>query len=130
MSLETELGLCQTGVMTSLRLLPLVLLLSVSAQARAASATCPRFFPGGRPPVLVNPKLETRTTLLCNDAYAVLASGVTHGALWSAEHPTTASLEAARDTTASTRSTPRTGCQRPTRRRSRTTGVPDTTAAT
>ena len=32
---------------------------------------------------------------LCNDAYASLASGVTHGALWSAEHPTAASLAAA-----------------------------------
>jgi len=47
---------------------------------------------------LLNPKLEQRTTLLCNDAYAVLASGVTRGALWSAEHPTAASLDAARAT--------------------------------
>ena len=53
---------------------------------------CPQFFPGGQPPALVNPKLGQRTTLLCNDAYAALASGVTHGAIWSAEHPTAASL--------------------------------------
>jgi endonuclease G len=84
--------------MTSLRLLPLAFLLAVSVQVRAASATCPPFFPGGRPPTLVNPKLESRTTLLCNGAYAALASGVTHGALWSAEHPTATSLEAARGT--------------------------------
>ncbi len=53
---------------------------------------------GGRPPALLNPKLEQRTTLLCNDAYAVLASGVTRGALWSAERPTAGSLDAARET--------------------------------
>ena len=82
--------------MTLLRLLPLAFLLAVSVQAHAASATRPRFSPGGQPPALVNQKLESRTTLLCSDAYAVLASGVTHGALWSAEHPTAASLEAAR----------------------------------
>ncbi len=97
-SLEADLDLCQTGGMTFLRLLPLALLLALSVQARAAPATCPQFFPGGQPPVLVNPKLQSRTTLLCNDAYAALASGVTHGALWSAEHPTAASLEAARGT--------------------------------
>ena len=47
---------------------------------------------------MLNPKLRQRTTLLCNDAYAVLASGVTRGALWSAEHQTAASLDAARET--------------------------------
>ncbi len=82
--------------MTSLRLLPLAFLLVVSVQARAAPPTCPWFFPGGQPPSLVNPKLDSRTTLLCNDAYAALASGTTHGALWSAKYPTAASLEAAR----------------------------------
>ncbi len=90
--------LCQTGRMTPVRLLPLAFLLAASLQVRAASAACPQFYPGGQPPALVNQKLESRTTLLCNNAYAVLASGVTHGALWSAEHPTAASLEAARGT--------------------------------
>ena len=84
--------------MTPVRLLPLAFLLAASLQVRAASAACPQFYPGGQPPVLVNPKLQSRTTVLCNDAYAALASGVTHGALWSAEHPTAASLEAARGT--------------------------------
>jgi endonuclease G, mitochondrial len=70
-------------------------LLSWVVPASAKSAACPQFFPGGQPPALVNPKLTARTTLLCNDAYAVLASGVTHGPLWSAEHPTAESIEAA-----------------------------------
>jgi len=79
------------------RLLALVLL-AAPALAFAQSPTCPQLFAGGQPPALLNPKLEQRTTLLCNDAYAVLASGVTRGALWSAEHPTAASLDAARAT--------------------------------
>ena len=73
-----------------------LILLAASSQACAQASGCPQFFPGGQPPALVNPRLGQRTTLLCNDAYAVLASGVTHGAMWSAEHPTSASLDAAR----------------------------------
>ena len=66
--------------------------------SHAQPAACPQVSPGGRLPVLVNPCLLARTTLPCNDAYAALASGVTHGALWSAEHPTAASLATARET--------------------------------
>lgn len=73
-------------------------LLAAPALAFAQAPACPQLFAGGQPPALLNPKLGQRTTLLCNDAYAVLASGVTRGALWSAEHPTAASLDAARDT--------------------------------
>ena len=73
-------------------------LLAAPALAFAQAPTCTQLFAGGQPPALLNPKLGQRTTLLCNDAYAVLASGVTRGALWSAEHPTAASLDAARDT--------------------------------
>ena len=81
------------------RLLALGLALLVApAFAFAQAPACPQFFAGGKAPALVNPRLGQRTTLLCNDAYAVLASGVTHGAIWSAEHPTAASLEAARGT--------------------------------
>ncbi|MCQ8239906.1 DNA/RNA non-specific endonuclease [Rhizosaccharibacter radicis] len=64
--------------------------------APVAPYACPQFFPGGVAPSLVNPKLAPRTTLLCNDAYAVMASGISHGPLWSAEHPTAASIAAAR----------------------------------
>ena len=81
------------------RLLTLGLaLLAGPGLAFAQAPTCPQLFAGGQPPALLNPKLGQRTMLLCNDAYAVLASGVTRGALWSAEHPTAASLDAARDT--------------------------------
>src|SRR3954447_10118474 len=66
--------------------------------ALAQPAACPHFFPGGQPPALVNSRLAQRTTLLCNDAYAVLASGVTHGPIWSAERPTAGSVAVARDT--------------------------------
>ena len=74
------------------RILPLCLLTAIHPGPSHGADTCPQFFPAGQLPVLVNPKLGQRTTLLCNDAYAVLASGVTHGAIWSAEHPTAASL--------------------------------------
>lgn len=75
-------------------LLPLLLLLAVPAAAQEPG--CSGLFTGGVPPMLVNPKLERRTTPLCNAAYAVLESGMTHGPLWSAEHPTRASIEDAR----------------------------------
>ena len=81
------------------RLLTITLaLLAAPLAALAQDAACPEFFPGGQPPALVNPRLAERTTLLCNDAYAALASGVTRGPLWSVEHSTAASLAAARDT--------------------------------
>ncbi len=81
------------------RLLPLVLaLLSAPIAALAQPAMCPAFFTDGSPPALLNVRLGQRATLLCNDAYAVLASGVTHGALWSAEHLTADGIEAARRT--------------------------------
>ena len=77
----------------------LVLVLSAGAGAALAQpVACGQFFAGGEPPALVDARLAQRTTLLCNDAYAVLASGVTHGAIWSAERPTAASVTAARDT--------------------------------
>lgn len=57
---------------------------------------CPALFAGGQSPTLLNPKLAARTRGLCYDAFAVLDSGITRGPLWSAEHPTAASLQAAR----------------------------------
>lgn len=74
--------------MTRVNLLPFALLaLLLSPSAMAQDATCGQFFADGKPPMLVYDRLAPRTTLLCNDAYASLASGLTHGALWSAEHP-------------------------------------------
>lgn len=59
---------------------------------------CSEMFAAGQPPALTNPKLAARTTLLCNDAYAALASGVTKGPLWSAERLTRRSVGIARGT--------------------------------
>ena len=86
------------GGMLARFLLLVLVLLAAPALAFAQAPACPQLFAGGQPPALLNPKLGQRTTLLCNDAFAVLASGVTRSALWSAEHPTAASLDAARDT--------------------------------
>jgi endonuclease G len=72
--------------------LTLAVLCTLIASPALAAPACPQFFADGQPPTLLNQKLEARTTTLCNDAYAVLASGVTRGALWSAEHLTTDSL--------------------------------------
>lgn len=72
-------------------------LLSLASAARAEERVlCPALFAGGQPPALLNPRLAQRTHGLCYDAFAVLDSGVTRGPLWSAEHPTAASLQAAR----------------------------------
>jgi endonuclease G len=75
---------------------PVLLILCASVPARAGD--CDRLFAGGQPPALLNVKLAQRTTPLCNDAYAVLASGVTRGPLWSAEHLTRQGLADARET--------------------------------
>ena len=80
-------------------LLVLAALATPAAALAQPPAACPQNSPGGRLPVLVNARLAPRTTLLCNDAYAALASGLTHGPLWSAEHLTAASLAVARTTT-------------------------------
>ena len=82
------------------RCLPAALLLAAlfaSSVARAEERVlCPALFAGGQPPALLNPRLAQRTHGLCYDAFATLDSGVTRGPLWSAEHPTRDSLEAAR----------------------------------
>ena len=78
----------------------LLVILAVAAPTAAcvAQTVCPQLVLAGQYPVLVNQKLAARTTPLCNLSYAVLASGITHGPLWSAEHPTRASLEQAAQT--------------------------------
>jgi len=111
--------------------LPALALLAAPALAFAQAPACPQLFAGGRSPALLNLKLEQRTTLLCNDAYAVLASGVTRGALWSAEHPTADSLEAARGTPREGQSsTSRSGCRQAIRRGLKITVDPASTGAT
>jgi endonuclease G len=78
-----------------------LVLLVVCASGPAWTETCTSIFAGGQAPVLLNAKLAQRTTILCNNAFAVLASGVTRGPLWSAEHLTARSLADA-DATART----------------------------
>ena len=75
-----------------IRLFALALTVLAAPAAVAQPAACPQFFPGGEPPVLLNPRLAHRATLLCDHAYAALASGVTRGPIWSAERLTKASL--------------------------------------
>ena len=78
------------------RLFALAFAILAAPAALAQPAACPQFFPGGEPPALVNPRLAQRATLLCNDAYAALASGMTRGPIWSAERLTKAGLAGAR----------------------------------
>jgi endonuclease G len=74
-------------------------LLVAAGPAWAQPAGCAAVFAGGRPPVLLNQRLAARTHALCFGAYAVLASGVSRGPLWFAEHLSPASVEAARGMT-------------------------------
>ncbi len=66
------------------------------APAVAQPVRCDAVFAEGRPPVLLNQRLAVRAHGLCFGAYAVLASGVSRGPVWSAEHLTAAGVEAAR----------------------------------
>ncbi|MBB2157361.1 DNA/RNA non-specific endonuclease [Gluconacetobacter diazotrophicus] len=59
----------------------------------AMALECAGFGAGGELPGLDNPRLQPRTTLLCNDGYASLNSGLAHEPLWSAEHLTRQGLE-------------------------------------
>lgn len=81
--------------MKSPRLPVLIAFLLAPAVAAAQDNACPQFFPDGTPPALANPRLAQGAMLLCNDGFAVSASSVTRGALWSAERLTRASVEAA-----------------------------------
>jgi endonuclease G len=74
----------------------LIFLLATCLPWWAQAGTCNPIFAGQPPPVLLNARLAERTTMLCNDAYAALASGLTRGPLWSAEHLTADDLARAR----------------------------------
>ena len=89
---------CQNAGMVASLPARLAIIFVIPCFAAAEPAVCPQFSPGGHLPTLLNPKLDRRVTVLCNKAYAVAASGVTHGALWSAEHLTAAGISSARDT--------------------------------
>ncbi|MGI4796840.1 MAG: DNA/RNA non-specific endonuclease [Janthinobacterium lividum] len=76
----------------------LALLLSPAIASAEPAASCAPLFAGGQAPALLNTRLAERTQSLCYRAYAVLDSGITRGALWSAEHPTADVLDATRQT--------------------------------
>ncbi|MCP1196014.1 DNA/RNA non-specific endonuclease [Acetobacter senegalensis] len=54
--------------------------------AVAEETNCSAFGSGNHLPELVDKQLAIGTKLLCNRGYAVLASSVSHGPLWAAEH--------------------------------------------
>lgn len=62
----------------------------------AAHAACPEHFSDGRPPAVVNPRLNAGARALCFDAFAVLHSAATRTPLYAAEHLTADRIEAAR----------------------------------
>jgi endonuclease G len=59
-----------------------------------ASTACPNFFVSGSNPSL-DSSLTTRTTEVCHTEYVLLASGVTKGPLYSAQHLTAAQVAGA-----------------------------------
>lgn len=73
-----------------------VLFALVSGLAGASPTNCPQLFAGGQAPDLYRADLAERGHALCFAFYSVVESGVSRTAIWSAEHLTRASVEAAR----------------------------------
>ncbi|MEX3960236.1 DNA/RNA non-specific endonuclease [Trinickia sp. EG282A] len=73
----------------------LLFALVVSGAAGASPTTCPQFFAGGQAPDLRRADLAERGHVLCFSFYSVVESGVSRTAIWSGEHLTRASVEAA-----------------------------------
>lgn len=63
-----------------------------------AWADCADLFASGKQPVIDDDALTQRTTLVCYEDYALDASGITKGPLWSAEHLTAAQMAGADET--------------------------------
>jgi len=57
----------------------------IASQIAFGQPSCPEFFAGGQPPVLVNAKLSNKYRLFCNSGFANGHSGLTRGPLWGAE---------------------------------------------
>ncbi|MET4677826.1 MULTISPECIES: DNA/RNA non-specific endonuclease [unclassified Luteibacter] len=75
-----------------------VVIFAVAGTVHASDTACPQFFQGQQAPDLIDTSLAERTTVVCNDAYALIASGVTKGPLWSAEHLTATQIANAKNT--------------------------------
>jgi endonuclease G len=71
-------------------------LVAITAAAQAGTA-CPEHFAAGQAPQVTNTRMQVRTRELCFAGFAVLHSGVTRTALYSAEHLTRQTVSAARD---------------------------------
>lgn len=65
----------------------LALLALFAAQAASAATSCPTLYAGGKAPTL-DASITSRTTEVCHTEYVLMASGVTKGPLYSAEHIT------------------------------------------
>ncbi|WP_166721861.1 DNA/RNA non-specific endonuclease [Burkholderia sp. Tr-862] len=72
-----------------------VLFALLSGVAGASPTNCPQFFAGGQAPDLQRADLAERGHQMCFAFYSVAESGVSRTAIWSAEHLTRASVEAA-----------------------------------
>lgn len=62
----------------------------------SARSLCPTFFVNGVEPVITNARLAIGTQKVCYSSFSLAASGRSRTGLWSAEHLTRASIEAAR----------------------------------
>lgn len=67
-----------------------------SGRPAVPPTACADDFQAGQPPRVVNPKVAANTYPLCLSGFAVLFSGVTRTPVYSAEHLTTARIDAAR----------------------------------
>ena len=74
----------------------LVSLVLLCGQALAREQNCAPHFVDGAAPRLLEPRWEERAALLCFEAFAVLHSGQTRTALWSAEYLSAERLQQAR----------------------------------
>jgi endonuclease G len=69
-----------------------VLAMAYGGVVLGAATPCPQHFNAGAAPDVVNPKMTAKTRTLCFSGYALLHSGLTRTALWSAEYLTAGRL--------------------------------------
>ena len=77
------------------RLTLIFLCVFYAGSLHAEEDNCNDFGANSHLPKIVNSKLSVGTKLLCNKGYAALASSISHGPLWSAEHLWSDDVEAA-----------------------------------
>lgn len=69
--------------------------LLLASGCTAKTPSCTNHFLEGQAPVITSASLAKKTTMLCNEAYAVTYSGVSRTPIWSAEHLTAQRIEEA-----------------------------------